>query len=152
GEYQPDASPVPIFETQPDTSANASFNAVSPMISLSYYPKRNMNFYLRYARGYRTGGLTQLGADPSQPPLYAYKPEYSNNFELGMKNTLLENKLRANISLFYTNISDVQVPTLILPSAITVTKNAGKLTSKGVDVELSSTAFKGLETTYNFGY
>jgi iron complex outermembrane receptor protein len=152
GEYQPDASSVPIFETQPDTSANVSFSAVSPMLSFAYHPARNTNIYLSYTRGYRTGGLTQLGADPSQPPLYAYKPEYSNNFELGTKNTFFENKLRANISVFYTNISDVQVPTLILPAAITVTKNAGKLTSKGVDVEVASTVLKGLEATYNFGY
>lgn len=152
GEYQPDASPSPIFETRPDTSANASFGAVSPMLSFAYHLAQNTNFYLSYTRGYRTGGLTQLGADPSQPPLYPYKPEYSNNFELGTKNTFFENKLRANVSIFYTNISDVQVPTLILPAAITVTKNAGKLTSKGVDVEVSSTVIKGLETTYNFGY
>lgn len=152
GEYQPDASPVPIFETQPDTSANVSYSAFSPKLSIAYHPASNVNLFISYSRGYRTGGLTQLGADPSQPPLYAYKPEYSNNFEIGIKNTFLENRLRANISLFYTNITDVQVPTLVLPAAITVTKNAGSLKSKGVDVELASTILKGMEATYNFGY
>jgi len=44
------------------------------------------------------------------------------------------------------------VPTLMLPAAITVTKNAGSLTSKGVDAELAATILKGLEGTYNFGY
>jgi iron complex outermembrane receptor protein len=93
-----------------------------------------------------------LGADPSQPPLFAYKPEYSNNFELGLKNTFVENRARANISFFYTTITDAQVPTLVLPAAITVTKNAGSLTSKGVDAEFAATVLKGLEATYNFGY
>jgi iron complex outermembrane receptor protein len=96
--------------------------------------------------------LSQLGADPSQPPLYAYKPEYSNNFELGIKNTFLENRARANISFFYTTITDAQVPTLVLPAAITITKNAGSLTNKGMDAELAATVLKGLEATYNFGY
>ena len=130
GEYQPDASPVPVFETQPDTSANVSYNAVSPRLSIAYHPFSNVDLFASYSRGYRTGGLTQLGADPSQPPLYAYKPEYSNNFELGVKNTFFENRARVNISFFYTNITDAQVPTLVLPAAITVTKNAGSLTSK----------------------
>ncbi len=152
GEYQPDSSPTPVFQTQPDTSANASFSAFSPMLSITYHPVSNIHLFATYSRGYRTGGLTQLGADPSQPPLYAYKPEYSNNFELGIKNTFLENKIRANFSFFYTTITNAQVPTLVLPAAITVTKNAGSLTSKGVDVELASTIVKGLEATYNFGY
>ena len=152
GEYQPDASPIPVFETQPDTSADVSYSAFSPKLSVSYHPVTGANLFATYSRGYRTGGLTQLGADPSQPPLYAYKPEYSNNFELGIKNTFLENRARANISFFYTTITDAQVPTLVLPSAITVTKNAGSLTSKGMDAELAATVLKGLEATYNFGY
>ena len=152
GEYQPDVSPVPVFETQPDTSANVSYSAFSPKLSVAYHPTSNVNLFASYSRGYRTGGLTQLGADPSQPPLFAYKPEYSNNFELGIKNTFLENRARANISFFYTTITDAQVPTLVLPAAITVTKNAGSLTSKGVDAEFAATVLKGLEVTYNFGY
>ena len=152
GEYQPDASPVPVFETQPDTSANVSYNAFSPKLSVAYHPLTNVDLFASYSRGYRTGGLTQLGADPSQPPLYAYKPEYSDNFELGVKNTFLENRLRANVSFFYTTITDAQVPTLVLPAAITVTKNAGSLASKGMDAELAATVLKGLEATYNFGY
>ena len=152
GEYKPDASPVPVFETQPDTSANVSYSAFSPKLSVSYHPVMGTNLFATYSRGYRTGGLTQLGADPSQPPLYAYKPEYSDNFELGIKNTFLESRARANISFFYTTITDAQVPTLVLPAAITVTKNAGSLTSKGMDAELAATVLKGLEATYNFGY
>ena len=152
GEYQPDVSPVPVFETQPDTSANVSYSAFSPKLSVAYHSTSNVNLFASYSRGYRTGGLTQLGADPSQPPLFAYKPEYGNNFELGLKNTFAENRARANISFFYTTITDAQVPTLVLPAAITVTKNVGSLTSKGVDAEFAATVLKGLEATYNFGY
>jgi iron complex outermembrane receptor protein len=39
-----------------------------------------------------------------------------------------------------------------LPDAITITKNAGKLESKGIDAEIAATPVKGLELTYNFGY
>ncbi len=152
GEYQPDGSPTPIFQTQPDTSAHASYSAFSPMLSIAFHPVSTTNLYATYSRGYRTGGLTQLGADPSQPPLYAYKPEYSNNFEVGIKNTLFQNRVRANFALFYTTITNAQVPTLVLPAAITITKNAGGLTSKGIDAEIAATPVKGFEATYNFGY
>ncbi|MEO6720011.1 MAG: TonB-dependent receptor [Ferruginibacter sp.] len=152
GEYQPDASPTPVFQTQPDTSGTASYSAFSPMVSIAYHVEKNSNLYATYSRGYRTGGLTQLSPDPSQPPLYAYKPEYSNNFEIGSKNLLFNNQLRFNVSVFYSIITNAQVPTLVLPQAITVTKNAGKLSSKGFDAELNATILKGLEVVYNVGY
>ncbi|HVM86731.1 MAG TPA: TonB-dependent receptor [Puia sp.] len=152
GEYQPDSLSTPIFQTQPDTSGHASYNAFSPMAGFVLHATKNTNLFATYTRGYRTGGLTQLSTDPTQPPLFAYNPEYSNNFEIGIKNILFNNRLRANISFFYNNITDVQVPTLILPSAITVTKNAGSLTSKGFDAEITANIVKGLEASYNFGY
>jgi iron complex outermembrane receptor protein len=152
GEYQKDPDPNPQFETRPDTSASANFNAFSPKLSASYQFSGTTNGYVTYSRGYRAGGFTQLSSDPSQPPLYIYKPEYSSNYEAGIKNNLLSNRLYVNIAVFYTQISDAQVPTLILPDAITITKNAGRLNSKGFELELSSKPVKGLEIDYNFGY
>lgn len=152
GEYQKDPNPDPIFETRPDTSATIHFSAVSPKLGIAYKISHNSNAFATYSRGFRTGGLTQLSSDPSQPPLYPYKPEYSNNIELGIKNTLLNNRLRMNVTVFTTRITDAQVPTLILPDAITVTRNAGTMESKGVEVEIASALVKGLTVDYNFGY
>ena len=151
GMYLPDGSSNG-FVTQPDTSGKTSFNAWSPMFSLSYSANENAHIYISYNRGYRTGGLTQLSTDPTQPPLYPYQPEYSNNFELGFKGNYFNNRLHANAAVFYNTVQDAQVPTLILPDAITVIKNAGGLTSKGFDADLQGLVAKGLELTYHFGY
>jgi iron complex outermembrane receptor protein len=150
GEFQvlPDAP----FITVPDTSATANFHAVSPKVGLAFSPSKVSNFYLNYSRGFRTGGLTQLSADPSQPPLLSFKPEYSNNFELGLKQTFLEKMIRLNLTAFFIKATGVQVPTLVLPQAITVTKNAGELESKGFEAEVSATPFPHFEIDYNFGY
>lgn len=150
GEYQPDGEDA--ITTQPDTATTAHFSAVSPKLGLAYKVSAGSNLYAVYSRGYRTGGLTQLSSDPSQPPLYPYKPEYSNSFELGWKNLLYQNRLRINVTAFYTSVTDAQVPTLVLPDAITVTRNTGKLNSKGIELELGAKPVKGLELTYNFGY
>jgi iron complex outermembrane receptor protein len=71
---------------------------------------------------------------------------------VGVKNAFLSNRLRLNLDVFYTTITDVQVPTLVLPDAVTITKNAGKLNSKGIELELEVAPVKNLEVTYNFGY
>jgi len=152
GQYQKDPDPDPQFDTRPDTSASASSNAVSPKLGLAYNISTHSDAFVTYSRGYRTGGLTALSSDPSVPPLYPYKPEYSNNIELGIKNNILNNRLQLNITAFLTYVTDAQVPTLILPDAVTITKNAGKLTSKGIELEIAAKPVKGLQVDYNFGY
>jgi len=148
--YQPDGAPATT--TQADTTGKASFKAFTPKLTLAYHAGLNNLLYAGYSRGFRAGGISEIGSDPTQPPLYAYKPEYSNNFEAGSKNTFLNNRLRVNVTVFYTLVTDAQVPTLILPQAYTITQNAGRLNSNGAELELAATPVKGLELTYNFGY
>ena len=150
GEYQHDPNPDPIFEFQPETTGRADFNALSPKVAFAYRTGDH-TYFGSYTRGFRAGGLTPLSSDPSQPANYAYKPEYSNNFELGTKHFIADNKIMVNFSLFYVNVTDVQVPTLVLPDAITITQNAGELTSKGVDLQFSATPVRNLQFDYNFG-
>lgn len=151
GEYQHDPNPDPIFESTPDTTATAKFDAFSPKVSLSYRFD-NHTIYASYSRGFRAGGLTPLGQDPSQPPLYAYKPEYSGNIEVGAKNTFFKNKLQANLTLFYVRVTDSQFPTLVLPEGFTITRNIGEVTSTGIDLHLAATPVRNLQLEYNFGY
>ncbi len=152
GEYQPDGSPAPIFETQPDTSRTANFTAFSPKLNIAYAITEKSNAYFAYSRGFRAGGLTQLSSDPSNPPLHPYNPEYSNNFEAGIKNEFWNKRLRVNAAIFFANITNAQVPTLVLPDGIIVTKNAGLLESKGFELEVAAMPAKGLSVDYNFGY
>lgn len=149
GEFQPDGAEPMV--TRPDTAATAGFSAVSPKFGLSYAVTEHGRVFGNYTRGFRTGGLTGLGSDPSQPPLFSYKPEYSNNLELGFRQELLNRKLRLGITVFYSELTDAQVPTLVLPDAITVTRNTGKLLSRGFEMEISAKPVNGLELNYSFG-
>jgi iron complex outermembrane receptor protein len=150
GEYQRDPSPE-LYTTTSDTLGRTNFNALSPKLSLDYQVNNNSLWYGSYSKGFRAGGLSPLSSDPSQPPLVGYLPEYSNNFETGIKNNWLSNKLILNIALFYTKVTDAQVPSLILPDAITITKNTGQLSSKGVEAELMFIPTKGVLLQYAFG-
>ncbi len=152
GQYQKDPDPNPQFDFQSDTSAAANFSSFSPKVGFTWHYTKDDIAFLTYTSGFRAGGLTPLSSDPTQPPLYKFKPEHSNNIEAGSKNIFFNNKLIVNTSLFYTIVSDVQVPTLVLPDAVTITKNTGKLTSKGAELEVNALPVKGLEVDYGFGY
>ncbi len=150
-QYQKDPNPDPVFDILPDTTAEAGFRALSPKVALSYH-STDAILYGVYSQGFRAGGFTQIGQDPSSPPLYAFDPEFSSSAELGMKNTFFNKRLQTNIALFYTTVRDVQVPTLVLPEALTVTRNAGKLESRGIELELNAQPFAGFSIDYSFGY
>ncbi len=140
-----------IYETQALLNKKTDFGAFSPKVGIDYSFNKNQMGYFNFSKGFRAGGLSPLSSDPSQPPLIRYKPEYSNNFELGLKNNLFNNHARLNITIFYTQLVDAQVPTLILPDAITVTQNKGKLHSKGVELEFTAKANQHLSIDYNAG-
>jgi iron complex outermembrane receptor protein len=152
GDYQKDPNPAPIFQFRPDTSASTSFSAFSPKVGLAYRFSDRHNLFGTYSRGFRAGGLTELSSNPSEPALFAFKPEYSNNLEAGVKNAFFDNKLLFNVTVFYTKVTDAQVPTLVLPDAVTITRNTGKLSSSGVETELNATPFKGLMVMHSLGY
>lgn len=152
GEFQQDPDPNPQFAFRTDTSATINYNALQPKLSIGYHTSDNSLLFVTYSKGYRAGGLTPLSSNPDEPALYPFKPEYSNNIEAGLKNTFLSNRLLLNVTAFYSTVTNAQVQSLVLPDAVTITKNTGKLTSKGVEAELNSTPAKGLEINYSFGY
>jgi iron complex outermembrane receptor protein len=149
GEFQPDGADAIV--TQADSSASANFSALTPKVGIQYQIGSNSHIYGSYSRGFRAGGISQLSANP-QEALVAYNPEFSNGFEIGSKNTFFNNKIRLNIALFYTLVNNAQVPTLVLPDALTLTINAGKLRSRGAELELAIVPLKDLEINYNVGF
>lgn len=149
GEYQKE--PNIAFQTQQDSTGKTSYTAISPKLGLQYIMNEDRMMFLTYNKGFRAGGLTSLGSDPSQVPLSIYSPETSHTFEWGIKSQFLENSVRINLATFFSFIRNVQTPVLILPDAITIIRNAGSLQSKGMELEIEAKPVKGLELIFRGG-
>lgn len=150
GEFQRGEG-VPVL-SRPDTAATVGFNALTPRFALSWKLNPNRYMHASYTRGFRVGGLTELGVSTEDIPLVEYKPEYSHNYELGLKNTFFNNRLRLNATLFYSVLTDVQLPVLLMPDAFTIVVNGGRLESRGAELEMQAIPIKNLELHYNVGY
>lgn len=149
GEYEKGSSIR--FVTRPDTSATGAYGAISPKLGLQYALDGGRLAYGTYSRGFRAGGLTTLGSDPGQPPLIPYDPEYSDNLEAGLKGGAREGRLSYRLAVFHTSVTNAQVPTLLLPDAVTVIRNAGRMRSYGVEAETESRLAGGLSLTARLG-
>ncbi len=119
---------------------------------MQYLASSSNTVYVNISRGFRAGGLSAITSDPSQLPLWSFKPEYSNMLEMGFKGQNESKTFRYNVVLFYNRINNIQSPRLLLPDAVTVTQNAGKLNATGIETEITYKPAKGLTIHNAMGF
>ncbi|MBD5304056.1 MAG: TonB-dependent receptor [Bacteroides sp.] len=141
-----------------------------PKVSVLYnLPEGMGNVYATVTKGYKSGGFnTQMFSEVLQQKLMrimgigkeydvnsivGYKPEYSWNYEIGSHLSFMDNKLTADISLFYIDCRDQQL-TMFPPGTTTgrLMTNAGKTRSMGGELSLSFTPTARWHFTGSYGY
>ena len=148
---QYEKQPRPAFPIMADTTGKSSYGAFSPKLGIQFQPTAEQLMYLSFSRGFRSGGLTSISSDPSQVPLSAYNPEFSNMFEAGIKGKDKNNQFRYAIAFFYNKVMDIQTPLLVLPDAVTIIQNAGEMNAWGLEGEMEVKLAKGLSLQYSGG-
>ncbi|ODU22320.1 MAG: hypothetical protein ABS87_02960 [Sphingomonas sp. SCN 67-18] len=94
--------------------------------------------YATVAQGYRPGGYNSVGANTGiTPDQFQYKPDTIWSYELGAKASLLDRRLYVSGAAYYIDWKDIQ--TQVQTSlGFPLSGNAGKASSKGFELEISS--------------
>ncbi|HAK80339.1 MAG TPA: TonB-dependent receptor [Runella sp.] len=122
-----------------DSTAKKTFNAFTPKVILSQKLTENSMIYGSYAKGFRVGGFNfGNAANPT------YNPEKSDNYEVGVKNTFLNNRLKINLTAFYFQQKDQQVSTS-QDGINYATLNVGDMDNYGLELEASALPVKNLQ-------
>ena len=116
--------------------------------------------YGSISHGYKAGGANPPGAElltseitpgaiinPIHPA--TFKPEYIDAFELGTKNSLLDDSLTLNSDVFYYDYTGYQISRIVDRTAINDNFNA---TVRGAELELKWEAAPGLKFGFAGGY
>lgn len=111
-----------------ENTHSATFHHVDPRVYASFAPTRDVHFYASVADGFRSGGFN-AGEDAEEP---SFKPEKVRSYELGTKASLFERRLSAQVALFYSRYSDIQLFRLDSDGFGSL-NNAGTAHVKGVD-------------------
>lgn len=99
--------------------------------NLSYNINDDMMVYGTYSEGYRPGGLnrvfnTLIGG--------VYEPDFVESYELGIKATAFDGRLRYNLAAFTMDWDDFQLSRFdISVSPLTLTDNVGTARSQGIE-------------------
>lgn len=139
---------------------NVSFTDTSPMASIDYQVTDDALLYARVAKGFKSGGVNGRANNPGEQAPYA--PETVLTYEAGAKTSWLDNRLRANFTVFYNDYKDFQarvsgtVPDPNNPANPPLIKltvlNAGKLTQKGAELEVYFNPTPALLLDSQIGY
>jgi iron complex outermembrane receptor protein len=126
---------------------------VSPKLGLDYRMSDDVMLYGSWSTGFRGGGF---GPRPSSPvQVEAFGVEEAETWEFGIKSDWLDNQLRLNGAVFYTDYSDQQSPAQDLDSLGNLwfrTINAGTTEIKGFELEALYQPTEQLEMELTYGY
>ncbi|MDZ7738044.1 MAG: TonB-dependent receptor plug domain-containing protein [Bacteroidales bacterium] len=150
-----------VLDYNYDLERNQAFINMADTVypSLEYFeilPKLALNYrfgsntlYLTVARGYKTGGFNSTFERPED---LTFDPEFSWNYEIGARGTLLEKQLYVDIALFYIDWKNQQIYQTVPSGRGSMLKNAGRSESKGFEISLKAIPVCGYEASLTYGY
>jgi outer membrane receptor protein involved in Fe transport len=146
-------------DEQTDDSAlpavDASFDALSPRLVLTWHPNERTMVYGSYSEGFRSGNPGNINTRfNGLPPL---DPDTLANYELGARGDLFDNRLRYDVALYYLDWQDIQqtltVPSPLPPNGpVSALVNGESASGLGVDLGLAATLMEGLTIGLNVGW
>jgi len=117
------------------TSNNSSFSATTWMGSLTYAASESTSVYATIARGFKAGGYQDfILIEPETEP---FDNEFSTNYEIGLKATLLDGRANTNLAAYYVAIDEQQIKVRKWIDGIPAneTVNIGESHTQGLEFE-----------------
>lgn len=125
-------------------NAERSFDAITPRFSIDYALTDDSMAYFTVSKGFKSG---QILPGNLSPPI---NPEFIWSYEGGVKSVLLDGKLKANLSAFFYDYSDLQVSQLAgLSFSIT---NAAAAEVLGFEAELTYLLTENTQLEFVYGF
>jgi iron complex outermembrane receptor protein len=138
-------------------STNAS--GVAPRIIASYKVSDALTLNAQVSRGFRLGGINDALNVPlcSAQDLATYsgrplwKDERAWSYEVGAKSMLFGSRASLNVSAFYMDIRNLQLPITAGSCSSRLTLNAPKARSQGVEAEFTASPSQHLDFSVSVG-
>ncbi|MBB6229404.1 iron complex outermembrane receptor protein [Polymorphobacter multimanifer] len=116
------------------TDYGQSWSQWTPQVTAEFKPTDDLLFYATYSTGYKGGGFEDDPANAAAARS-GYDPETVDNFEIGAKLELLDNRVRFNIAAFNMRYRNLQVTQTNQDCLCNITDNAADAKIKGVEIE-----------------
>jgi len=133
----------PAMDLKP--SSESSF---TPKLEATYRPNEKVMVYALVSKGFRSGGAN-LKIVSSVPD--TFDEDFVWNYEVGIKSTLFEGRVFANLTGFHAEFEDLQT-TATVGGLFPFFTNAGSASSTGVEFEVQSELSSALLVDFTATY
>lgn len=120
-----------------------------PRFAVEYQFSPELTAYGTIARGYRPGGINFR---PDNDASLTFEPERSWNYEVGLKSSLLNNRLGINVAFFHSPVEGYQVLVLDPFTLVPVEIANADAALTGFELEVRATPLEGLDLIAGLGY
>jgi iron complex outermembrane receptor protein len=136
---QPTTDIPGVRRTRPYTTGSTEESASSGRVGVQYDVGRDVMGYATYSRGYK-GPAYNAFFNMQAIDDFALAPEKSKGYEIGVKSTFADNRVRLNVALFDTDYTGYQAnyPDVVQGTVITRFINAGDVSTKGVEFDFEA--------------
>ncbi len=132
-----------------DSKDTESWDDVTFKFALEYDFGEDTLAYALFSQGFKSGGY-QGTAATSLVATTPFDPENVDNYEIGLKSTFLDKRLRSNMSIFFMDYTDLQGG-IVTNAGTPKTLNADA-EIKGFEWELIGLPMEGLRLGLSLGY
>lgn len=116
------------------TAYGQSWSEITPQVTAEFKPTEDFLFYATYSTGYKGGGFEDDPANAAAAR-QGYDPETVDNYEIGAKLDLFDNRFRFNIAAFKMRYKNLQVTQTNQDCLCNITDNAADAKIRGIEIE-----------------
>jgi iron complex outermembrane recepter protein len=151
------------------TPKSASFKQFQPKVTLSWTPTRQLNLYANWGIGFKSGGFNNQGSAALINANFnngvtpgtinanvrindQYRKERSSAFEVGLKGSLLDDRLTFDLAGYYTRVTDMQFFEFFVGGfgLLRVVSNIDRVDVKGAELNLTAKVVDGFKLFGSF--
>lgn len=147
GYVRPDGDLVPVV-----LDDSEEWSKFTPRIGVEYQASNDMLLFASFSQGFKSGTFNPR-ATTAEP---AADPENVDSIEIGLKSEWLDNRLRANVTLFSLDHKDRQYISVLPGKDSTELNqrlgNIGSSTGQGIEAEFTYLATDELVFNASFGF
>jgi iron complex outermembrane receptor protein len=141
-----------VSPTRAYTTGSTDETGTAGRVGGQYDFNKDVMGYVTLSRGYKGPAYNVFFNAASNRDEFPLDPEKSQGWEVGLKSTLLGNRLRVNLAYFDTKYTGYQAnyPDVVAGTVVTRLINAGDVSTKGVELDFEAKVTK--EFTFSGAY
>lgn len=126
-------------------------DAISPKLGLTYQLSSDALVFVKYAKGFRSGGANTTPLSVYPDATSQFGPDSLHSYEIGFKTSPLAG-WTVNAYIYHTDWNNLQLPFRTRDGVFTYVRNAGNAQTDGVELEVNGQVTPALNLGLTYAY